>query len=747
MKRLIFLLSLIGGLITASRYASAVNCDVSLPQHSNPVCKAIRNAALAENKKTYTLIHDPALHGFALLNMTAQELGAVALKDPFMRYVTTAYVGMTQASSKVFDTYINITHGQEFTEIADYLKLSAFFQTYFEPVVGEYVRLPSKHEAFINDKTKWISDKIFTQQRLAGVNPMSIKRVTIHGEEKRRCTVKTEDGRWCHFPFTYRGKVYHKCTTVRHHKAWCSTAEKYRPGRWGVCAEEDKSPEEEQALDCTVKTTKGEWCHFPFTYKGVKYEECTRKDYFAPWCATNDKNRWGVCAGKEQEKEEQGPVGLDWNKLKETLNPEFDWDAAVQAALKTGDSLEDAINQDRIYALRYELCDDMDRSPDLTDRDPGRTMWNFLSPIALFASTKVGEYNILVPVAIQMDYTPDSVVYTPSDGDNWLIAKLNVQITDLGYSQIVEHLAKVHYFIEPFCVSLKRTLPPVHPLNQILKYHCREVIVPNKFGTPALVNEARFMDLLFAYGNDGAIRLLQDAHPLSTWEVTDFRRNIKKRGLDDKKLLPYFPYRDDGIKILEVIEHMVKNYVNLYYKEDKDVKEDVELQAYLNEVSLNGTGPNGGIGRIQGLPASIDSKEELCDIVSRIISHVTIQHAAVNYELSDYAEYIPNLPTKLYNDTRVKEGEFSVFRLPNRLTSAIEASFSNSLATFRFDSLFDYGNELEDSKAVNLVNGFYSYLMHVVQPRMQEENRKRKENDDLTYPYLIPRWLPNGIHT
>ena len=35
-----------------------------------------------------------------------------------------------------------------------------------------------------------------------------------------------------------------------------------------------------------------------------------------------------------------------------------------------------------------------------------------------------------------------------------------------------------------------------------------------------------------------------------------------------------------------------------YYKENKDVKEDVELQAYLNEVSLNGTGPNGGIGRV-----------------------------------------------------------------------------------------------------------------------------------------------------
>ena len=34
-------------------------------------------------------------------------------------------------------------------------------------------------------------------------------------------------------------------------------------------------------------------------------------------------------------------------------------------------------------------------------------------------------------------------MYTPNDGDNWLIAKLNVQLTDFGYSQIVEHLSKV----------------------------------------------------------------------------------------------------------------------------------------------------------------------------------------------------------------------------------------------------------------------------------------------------------------
>ena len=77
----------------------------------------------------------------------------------------------------------------------------------------------------------------------------------------------------------------------------------------------------------------------------------------------------------------------------------------------------------------------------------------------------------------------------------------------------------------------------------------------------------------------------------------------------------------------------------------------------------------------------------------------------------------------------------------------IEASFSNSLALYRLDTLFDYGNNLGDINAVNLINEYYSYLIYEVQPKMQEVNEERKERGDLTYPYLIPRWIPNGIQT
>ena len=83
------------------------------------------------------------MHGFAVLNMTSEQLGQVALKDPFTRYFTRAYVGMTEASGKLLETYLSMTDGQEFNNTSDYLGLSTFFQSTLEPAVGVNIRFVS----------------------------------------------------------------------------------------------------------------------------------------------------------------------------------------------------------------------------------------------------------------------------------------------------------------------------------------------------------------------------------------------------------------------------------------------------------------------------------------------------------------------------------------------------------------------------------------------------------------------------
>lgn len=67
-------------------------------------------------------------------------------------------------------------------------------------------------------------------------------------------------------------------------------------------------------------------------------------------------------------------------------------------------------------------------------------------PLLLVISRHEFRYCKLKPLRLTLTLSLsliDSAVYTPANGDNWLLAKLNVQITDIGYAQITEHLAKV----------------------------------------------------------------------------------------------------------------------------------------------------------------------------------------------------------------------------------------------------------------------------------------------------------------
>ena len=48
------------------------------------------------------------------------------------------------------------------------------------------------------------------------------------------CVQKTTTGQCCSIPFTYKGVKYHSCTTADHNQLWCSLDAVYK-GKWGNC--------------------------------------------------------------------------------------------------------------------------------------------------------------------------------------------------------------------------------------------------------------------------------------------------------------------------------------------------------------------------------------------------------------------------------------------------------------------------------------------------------------------------------
>lgn len=122
----------------------------------------------------------------------------------------------------------------------------------------------------------------------------------------------------------------------------------------------------------------------------------------------------------------------------------------------------------------------------------------------------------------------DSAVYTPMDSELWLMAKHVLQVTDFVQTQVIDHLSNVHLFMEPLCVCMQRQFSKLHPLHQILKYHCLGLLGTNKLGFPFLFAPGNgTLDKLTTVGARGAIRMVHRAYQNFNWRSTDFLVNIK----------------------------------------------------------------------------------------------------------------------------------------------------------------------------------------------------------------------------
>ena len=85
------------------------------------------------------------------------------------------------------------------------------------------------------------------------------------------------------------------------------------------------------------------------------------------------------------------------------------------------------------------------------------------------------------------------------------------------------------------------------------------------------------------------VSLLFIAQSLLTFLIFNFlsfyiKENVKKRGVDDKDLLPNYYYRDAGLLIWDAIESYVREIIGIFYKSDDDVKDDTEVHSWANNV-------------------------------------------------------------------------------------------------------------------------------------------------------------------
>ena len=213
--------------------------------------------------------------------------------------------------------------------------------------------------------------------------------------------------------------------------------------------------------------------------------------------------------------------------------------------------------------------------------------------------------------------------------------------------------------MEAYSMATMRNLPDPHPIFKLLLPHFRYTMCINAAARATLVNNGGIIDKLFSIGGDGKIELLQRVSQAYSVHWTNIERSVKQRGVDDKEQLPGYYYRDDGVKIWRAIKNFVGEIINEFYKTDKDVMEDKELQNWADDIHTNGFPGYFGAEVGHGFPKQIVSKEMLKEYCTLIIFTGSAQHASINFGQYNIYGFIPNSSAALRLPPRSSKSEIA----------------------------------------------------------------------------------------
>lgn len=431
---------------------------------------------------------------------------------------------------------------------------------------------------------------------------------------------------------------------------------------------------------------------------------------------------------------------LDYN-LRDKLGITDEIFQAVLSA-KTGrkrinQTLEGAIREGGLFVTDYEILENVQSKEN-----------QYLSaPIALYFAQRIrGDFQ-LTPIAIQLGQIPgESLLCTPLDGVDWQIAKLIAQLGDYYVNQLYRHLGQTHLVMEPIALATVRQLAAKHPVNVLLKPHFEFTMAINSFGDEILINPGGGIEV-------GLAGTLESSLEFTNRGVSDYFKNfsdfalptyLRQRGVDNSSTLRDFPYRDDGLLVWNTLEDYVNRYIGIYYKSDQDVRQDFELQNWLQ--ALRKPVNEGGFG-IVSLPERLTNRDQLIDILKIIIFTAGPQHSAIAWIQYQYMAFYPNMPGALFQPVPTTKGKFASENsltsfLPDAKLTLSRIQFITLVGTKSDPKAFtDFGtNSFQDPRAIRVLRGLQNRL-EVVERRIEQRNKRRK----VCYSGFLPSRMANSV--
>uniref|UniRef100_A0A3Q3N136 Arachidonate 15-lipoxygenase B-like n=1 Tax=Labrus bergylta TaxID=56723 RepID=A0A3Q3N136_9LABR len=285
------------------------------------------------------------------------------------------------------------------------------------------------------------------------------------------------------------------------------------------------------------------------------------------------------------------------------------------------------LQNENIYLCDYKLLDGVE-----ANTINGIKQY-LMAPLVLLQRTPDDK---LMPIAIQLKQTPgdNNPIFCPTDSEyDWLMAKIFVRSADFNFHELNIHLLRTHLLAEVFAVSLLRNVPMVHPLYKLLIPHTRYSLQINLMARNRLISKDGTFTKYTACGGEGMFTILKRSMASMTYSSLCIPDDIAERGME---AVPNYYYRDDGLKLWDIIHKFVKGILNCYYKSDADVEKDSELQKWISDIFVEGFLSNG-----------FSTVAALVKFVTMVIFTCSVQHSAVNSGQYDYGAWMPNTPISL----------------------------------------------------------------------------------------------------
>ncbi|WNG18190.1 lipoxygenase family protein [Cystobacter fuscus] len=418
-------------------------------------------------------------------------------------------------------------------------------------------------------------------------------------------------------------------------------------------------------------------------------------------------------------------------------------DARLAGVLPEGQTLAGLAAAGRLFLCDYAILEGV-------TLQSTQGLAKYIVPaIGLFFSDDQGRPRA---AAIQLGQQPVATnVYTPKDGEAWRMAKMMFQTADVNVHEMGPHLCGTHFALEGVVVALARTLSVRHPLAVLLKPHLRYVVFNNLQGREKLINTTGVATKLLAGGVPGDKQLLArsySGHPqahVEPWsiEAWDHPRELRSRGFDKDSALAEYPFRDDGMLLWEAIGTFVSQYVDVYYVSDAAVAGDTELQDWMAELT------SAAGAHLKGAPDRLGSREQLAQLLQRIIWASGPLHSALNYPQYGQLAFAPNMTPAMYgpplsNATGQSATLLDTYMLrglmPPPSVALMQLSAMYTMATYHFDQLGQYQpGDFTDPR----VNGFIGRFQDTLK-QAGSQIALRNTQRPWAYQYLVPSQVLNS---